>query len=382
MAKHRRISEAITAAIRRGEYVSGQKLPTERELADMFGVHRMTVRQATATLAANGLVVKRLPAGVFVREEAAATRRRINLVCPAGDSVQGNSFIRQGVRRAAERGLQARVLRLYSGDEHLAAEAIAAGDPTLLISVRLDRRGPLMREARRAADRLVVIGGRLDHAGIASIIGDDELGLKMAVEYLHDRGHDRIALVCSMPGDSLPLMEVQVQQFRHAVELVGCGRVRPQEVLRLDDAAYEQGPVAAAAQAVRDYLQRCRAPATAFVGLSEEVTHGTASALHALGRRVPEDASLLAYSATPLSAYAIPPYTGVEIGIREHIDAALDWIDARAQAGAEAGDRPPLLRVVAPRLVERQSVADAGEGTGGGDFKAATSGRRNGKALS
>lgn len=355
MAKHRQISETITEAIRSGEYLPGQKLPTEREFAEKFGVHRMTVRQATATLAANGLIVKRLPAGIFVRSDVSAvTSQRINIICPGGALAQANAFIMEGIRQAKLRDLKPRILRIYPGDEHLAVEAIASSDPTLLIGIQMDRRGSMLREARRASERVAVIGSRMDHAGLASIVGDDELGLRLAVEYLHKLGHHRIALVCSLPGDTNSLMEVQVQQFRHAVEIVGSGHARPQEVLRLDDAIYEQSTVAAACAAVEGYFKHRREPATAFIGLSEEATHGAAAALHRLGKRVPQDVSLLGYALTPVSAYAIPPHTGIDIGIEGHIEAALAWIDAE---GKDESEKPPLRQRITPLFTERESVA-------------------------
>ncbi len=374
MSKHRDISETLTQAIRSGELAPGDKLPAERELAERFGVHRMTVRQATTTLVTNGLVVKRLPAGVFVRTDAdVAAKRRLNIVCPAGDLAQASAFIAEGIVQSEADDRTARVLRLYPGDEHLAVEAMASSDPTLLIGLEMDRRGPLLREAKRARDRTVVIGSRMDDAGIASVVGDDEMGLRLAVEYLHGKGHERIALVCSLPGEHNPLMEVQVQQFRHAVHVVGSGDARPREVLRLDPEIFKRGTIPAAAAAVEAYCKRSRRPATAFIGLSEDATHGTASALHQLGLRVPQDVSLLGYAGTPLSAYAIPPHTIIDIGIKGHMQAALAWIKAH-ELKLDSDDLPPLRQRITPTIIERSSVAEVAEtprGHGGlGDSRA------------
>ena len=363
MPKHRDISEALTQSIRSGEFRPGDKLPAERELADQFGVHRMTVRQATSTLVANGLVVKRLPAGVFVRPDAdLSSHRRLNIICPAGDLAQANAFIAECIAQGEAEGRTPRVLRLYPGDEQLAVEAVASSDPTILIGVEMDRRGPLLRETRKAAEQTVVIGSRLDDAGVASVVGDDELGLRLAVEHLHGKGHERIALVCSLPGEHSPLMEVQVQQFRHAVHVVGSGDAKPREVLRLDPEIYKRGTIPAAAAAVEDYLKRSRNPATAFIGLSEDATHGAAAALDQRGLSVPRDVSLLGYAGTPLSAYAIPPHTIIDIGIKGHMEAALDWIRAHEEGRPEE-ERPPLRQRIKPTLVERDSVAEVSSAT-------------------
>jgi DNA-binding FadR family transcriptional regulator len=67
-----KLAERVVAAIRgqilSGEIGPGGKLPTEARLTDLFGVSRTVVREAIATLAADGLVEPRQGAGVFVRE--------------------------------------------------------------------------------------------------------------------------------------------------------------------------------------------------------------------------------------------------------------------------------------------------------------------------
>ena len=50
------IAEQIRSSILAGEFSPGDKLPPERELAEMFGVSRPSVREAINMLAASGLV--------------------------------------------------------------------------------------------------------------------------------------------------------------------------------------------------------------------------------------------------------------------------------------------------------------------------------------
>lgn len=61
------VAAAIREAIDAGEYGPGQQLPARGELATFFGVAPMTVRNATKVLCADGVVVPRQGAGVFVR---------------------------------------------------------------------------------------------------------------------------------------------------------------------------------------------------------------------------------------------------------------------------------------------------------------------------
>lgn len=67
-----KLSERVVTALRdqilAGQIAPGQKLPTEGQMTETFGVSRTVVREAIATLAADGLVEARQGAGVFVIE--------------------------------------------------------------------------------------------------------------------------------------------------------------------------------------------------------------------------------------------------------------------------------------------------------------------------
>jgi len=71
----RLIAEELRREIIGGSQAPGTKLPAEGELAERFGVHRNTVRQAVAALAAEHLVVSRRGSGTFVTEHTVLVHR-------------------------------------------------------------------------------------------------------------------------------------------------------------------------------------------------------------------------------------------------------------------------------------------------------------------
>jgi GntR family phosphonate transport system transcriptional regulator len=71
----RLIAEELRREIVGGARAPGAKLPAEGELAERFGVHRNTVRQAIAALAAEHLVVSRRGSGTFVAEHTVLVHR-------------------------------------------------------------------------------------------------------------------------------------------------------------------------------------------------------------------------------------------------------------------------------------------------------------------
>jgi GntR family transcriptional repressor for pyruvate dehydrogenase complex len=60
------IAEQIRASILAGEFAPGDKLPPERELSEMFGVSRPSVREALNMLASSGLVMSYQGGGTVV----------------------------------------------------------------------------------------------------------------------------------------------------------------------------------------------------------------------------------------------------------------------------------------------------------------------------
>jgi GntR family transcriptional repressor for pyruvate dehydrogenase complex len=152
------VADRLVTAIALGEFVPGQRLPSERELAATLGVSRTTVREAIQRLAALGYVdVKRgRTGGAYVLEgmgpEANEMIRRTLL--PEWSNLEGLLDFRQLIepliaRTAAE--------RIAPENEHEIRTALGgyldAGDD---------------REASRAADQAV-------HAAIAKATGNPYL---------------------------------------------------------------------------------------------------------------------------------------------------------------------------------------------------------------
>lgn len=62
------VEEQLLHAIRNGHYKTGQKLPTEETLCEMFNVSRTSVREAIKKMSARGLVAVKRGSGAYVSE--------------------------------------------------------------------------------------------------------------------------------------------------------------------------------------------------------------------------------------------------------------------------------------------------------------------------
>src|ERR1039457_5774288 len=68
---YQQVANALRAAILTRKLAPGEKLPSGNELAQRYGVARMTVQQAMRLLRDEGLIVSRQGSGVFDRERTA-----------------------------------------------------------------------------------------------------------------------------------------------------------------------------------------------------------------------------------------------------------------------------------------------------------------------
>ena len=73
---YREVAREVGARIDRGEYVPGSKLPPENDLAQAYGVNRLTVRRALSELARANVIRTEHGVGSFVREPS--VRHRID----------------------------------------------------------------------------------------------------------------------------------------------------------------------------------------------------------------------------------------------------------------------------------------------------------------
>lgn len=131
-----RLANTLRERITGGEIGSGDALPSERDLCDILGASRVTVRRAIATLIDEGLIVRRQGSGTYVAPRIEAP----------------GSYLSSFTEDAAARGETAATLwltRAYGGataDEAARLEIAAGSQVARLSRVRLAGDEPLAIE--------------------------------------------------------------------------------------------------------------------------------------------------------------------------------------------------------------------------------------------
>jgi DNA-binding transcriptional regulator YhcF (GntR family) len=230
-----------------GELVSGEMLPSVRELAERIGVAPMTVSQVYADLKAAGLIETRPGSGTFVtaserarpalRPEAAELNKRIDALIDAGTAagirpaelvslVSARAFYRDSIgvkTRIAMVGLYAEATDSYA---RFIAARLGSGvnvEPMTLAAIQADAE---LRARASSADLAVTFFNRLREV-TAALPGTKVVAISFtpseetrkalaAMDSL-----SRVAVVTRVP-DFLPIMKAGVQRFApHVAHLTG-----------------------------------------------------------------------------------------------------------------------------------------------------------------
>jgi len=124
------IHDTLSEEIASRHYLPGDRLPTEAQLAERFGVNRHTVRRALSALAEDGTVHARRGAGVFVTHSptdyAIGQRVRFHQNLSASGHVPGKQVLHLTMRGADQR--EAEALALTPGDSVQVYEGLSFSD--------------------------------------------------------------------------------------------------------------------------------------------------------------------------------------------------------------------------------------------------------------
>jgi DNA-binding FadR family transcriptional regulator len=138
------VRDQLESAIRAGDYPVGSKLPSERELTEMFGVSRVSVREGIRSLEAIGLVEVRHGNGCFVLDYTKTGNGELShWLDDHRDEVLEMLVVRGALdelaaAQAAERGRSEDIDAVKAAHDAFLAEAARSDGGRLSELVRLD----------------------------------------------------------------------------------------------------------------------------------------------------------------------------------------------------------------------------------------------------
>ena len=157
---------------------------------------------------------------------------------------------------------------------------------------------------------------------VSTVHSDDEEGIRRALDYLVDCGHRRIGLFCaaSLSGDDRLKPFLAYRRFGTEVEL----HVEPLEF-------HHKSTVACRMEAMLEHK------VTAILVSGERYGMEAYGALARLGKRIPEDVSVIGWENPGFSEHQIPPMTSLEQDFRGIASAAFDMLERKIR-GEQTGN--------------------------------------------
>lgn len=201
---------------------------------------------------------------------------------------------------------------------------------------------------QRLVDRhipVVMIERTLGVPRVDRIRVDDLGGSRAAVTHILEHGHRRIAFVGMHPFHEVE--KLRLQGYR---EVLQGAKLPSEDYVRLTP----EYSAEAGCQAM-DSLLALPHPPTAVFATSDLLVCGILQSLHAHGRRVPDDVSVVGYDDT-LAAFLTPPITSVGLSLEDVGRQALDLLVRRGQTP----EAPAQAIKLSTLLVDRHSVKKPG----------------------
>ncbi|WP_396652558.1 GntR family transcriptional regulator [Metabacillus elymi] len=308
---YEQIYETIKTAIAEGKYKEGERIPSEKELADSWNVSVITPRKSLEMLASEGLIFRQVGRGSFVKEPAnnemkvvPSSRNKpvIGVIMTDFDESYGIGLL-NGIEHAAEERAFILLRRSFgSVDKEQAAirEFMELGVDGLII---LPSRATFFNSEilKLIVDQFpFVLVDRYLKGVAAAAVGTDNIGAaKKGTEYLFDLGHQTITLL-SPPPVSATAVEDRIEGFIRAHVEKGLTKtpLMLTEVISTLPDSFKEANIAKDLKMIKDHLQKQK-NITAFFAIEYNIALLAKQAVEELGLSVPRDISILCFDSPP-----------------------------------------------------------------------------------
>lgn len=233
---YEKIYNHINDRIRRGELKSGDRVPSEKELADQFNVSRITSKKALELLAQTGVVDRLRGKGSFVADDqhylsstgtsiqvpisVAHETKRVGLIIPDfGDSF-GSDLFRAIESRCSELDFQL-LVRLTHDSREAEEESIRSlvkygVDGIVVFPVHGEHYNEQLIRLVIEDFPVVLVDRYLKGIAARSVYSDNHAAAKTLTQNLIDEGHRNIAFI-SPPTENTSTIEERINGFKEAM---------------------------------------------------------------------------------------------------------------------------------------------------------------------
>lgn len=363
---YEKITSYLREEIRNQNFKPGDKLPTEMQLADQFGVSRITSKRALADLNAEGLIYRVRGSGSFVSSIARAEEkitagnkmdysRIVPFVLPFDVSNGGIMNVVAGASRVmSEKGY---ILSVHCCNEdineekevlHQFYEKRAAGIILYPISDRKNLE--IMNLLYLNNYPIVTIDKYYESLPISNVVSDNLTGAYEAVNYLINLGHKKIAIVSDNKIEDATSIRNRYFGYCKALN---------ENKIPIDERLVKMGIM----EANSNYDKVCREVLkelldygiTGICGINDYVASSLIKGATDLGIFVPRQLSVIGFDNLEFSKYLSVPLTTVQQNFYKIGKVAAQLL----LDSIENGDHKCFKSVIPTKLIERDSCGIA-----------------------
>lgn len=323
---------------------AGEPLGTIDEIARTYGISAITVKNTLYRLTEAGIVKSIKSKGYFV-VKAPQAEKGTKII--AFSSFTGERTILNPMyARIFEGALYALrstdfVLKFYSPEEIMSAEPNSNSDLYGFIIVGLCN--PSLYETLYSKNARFVLAD-IYSTFYPSVLTDNRLGARMAVEYLLKQGHRDIAIVNGNQED-----ESFVVRFETYLEVLKENNIKVRKEFIFN---HFITPANEKKEAMRKILENSSRPSAIFFS-SDPLAARFMPEIIKMGIRIPEDLSVIGYDDLEAAFYMEPPLTTIKQPMFEVGRKAVEMLFEMEDKNLSAFSGNPVL--LPPKLIVRNS---------------------------
>jgi GntR family transcriptional regulator, arabinose operon transcriptional repressor len=294
---YRRVKQMLVQQITEGRMRPGDRITSERALAESLGISRLTVARAIGELVNDGLLIRRRGSGTYVadwRRKTQETRTgQIGLVLPHTTDIPSSELIRGVTAALRDSGMH--TIFADSGND-------CAEEASLLSTLRRDKVDgliimpvdhvvniPIYHEMAYAGMPFVFVDRYLPTVDCDYVVTDNHWGAYQATKWLIERGHRRIAHFTVFNSRSSVVCQRQ-QGYFDALSQYGIPHdsdlICPPSVYEHRVLSYKHALA---------YIRSLEDPATAVFAMNDSVVWATLQGAADIGLKLPEDMELAGF---------------------------------------------------------------------------------------
>jgi len=312
--KYKDVADMLRQQIRSEQLRPGERMPSFDEVCERYNITPNTVVRVYGLLEQEGLVERQRGRGIFVAEYKRKLTGNIGIL--------GSSSLHRPQSDYYSRFMRGLEKSLIPGKQHLLflgtektwnVQSCEKVDGIIIAGA--DRVDPVIRQIPTA---LPVVTALTATKNTPSVTVDDYQGAKLAVQYLHQHNHQRIA--CLMEERPM-LSRRRFAGYQDALSEVGIDAKL--QWIRLTDSVDvtkdERPYLTWGCQQMKAWLRKDwnKTACTAIFVQNETAAIGVMQALQEEGIEVPNQVSVIGFDGTQLCDYVSPRLCAVEVPLED-----------------------------------------------------------------